>query len=35
VVRDGNFSSYEADKKKRPGIAADQPHRIRYRKLTK
>ena len=35
VFHDGNYSSYEADKKKRLGIAADQPHRIKYRKLTK
>ena len=26
---------YEADRKRRLGIAADQPHRIKYRKLTK
>ena len=32
---DGNYSDYEADRKKRLGIAADQPHRIKYRKLTK
>lgn len=32
---DGNYSDYEADRKKRVGIAADQPHRIKYRKLTK
>jgi ATP-binding cassette ChvD family protein len=31
----GNYSEYEADRKKRLGIAADQPHRIKYRKLTK
>jgi ATPase subunit of ABC transporter with duplicated ATPase domains len=31
----GNYSDYEADRKKRLGIAADQPHRIKYRKLTK
>jgi ATPase subunit of ABC transporter with duplicated ATPase domains len=31
---EGNFSDYEADRKKRLGIAADQPHRITYRKLT-
>jgi ATPase subunit of ABC transporter with duplicated ATPase domains len=35
VWHDGNFSSYEADKKARLGIEADQPHRIKYRKLTK
>jgi ATPase subunit of ABC transporter with duplicated ATPase domains len=32
---DGNYSDYEADRKKRLGIDADQPHRIKYRKLTK
>ena len=32
---DGNYSEYEADRKKRLGIAADQPHRIKYRRLTK
>jgi ATP-binding cassette ChvD family protein len=32
---DGNYSDYEADRKKRLGIASDQPHRIKYRKLTK
>jgi sulfate-transporting ATPase len=31
----GNYSDYEADRKKRLGIAADQPHRIKYRKLSK
>jgi ATP-binding cassette ChvD family protein len=35
VWHDGNFSSYEEEKKKRLGIEADQPHRIKYRKLTK
>jgi ATPase subunit of ABC transporter with duplicated ATPase domains len=35
VFYDGNYTEYEADKKKRMGIAADQPHRIKYRKLTK
>jgi ATP-binding cassette ChvD family protein len=32
---DGNYSEYEADRKKRLGIAANQPHRIKYRRLTK
>jgi len=32
---DGNYSEYEVDRHKRLGIAADQPHRIKYRKLTK
>src|SRR6202142_4207175 len=32
---DGNFSEYEEDKRKRLGAAADQPHRIKYRNLTR
>src|SRR5438270_2600485 len=32
---DGNFSEYEEDKRKRLGAEADQPHRIRYRQLTR
>jgi sulfate-transporting ATPase len=32
---DGNYSEYEADRKKRLGKDADQPHRIRYRKMTR
>ncbi len=32
---DGNYSEYEADRKKRLGAAADQPHRIKYRHLTR
>ncbi|MFZ4579901.1 MAG: energy-dependent translational throttle protein EttA [Myxococcota bacterium] len=32
---DGNYSEYEADRKLRLGAAADQPHRIRYRQLTR
>jgi ATP-binding cassette ChvD family protein len=31
----GNFEEYEADKKRRLGAGADQPHRIKYRKLTR
>jgi ATPase subunit of ABC transporter with duplicated ATPase domains len=31
----GNWSDYEGDRKKRLGIAADQPHRIKYRSLTR
>jgi energy-dependent translational throttle protein EttA len=34
IFHAGNYSEYEADRKKRLGIAADQPHRIKYRKLT-
>jgi len=32
---DGNFSDYEGDKRKRLGIEADQPHRIKYKPLTR
>jgi len=32
---EGNYSDYEADRKSRLGIAADQPHRIKYRQLTR
>ncbi len=32
---DGNYTEYEADMKKRLGRAADQPHRIKYRQLTR
>ena len=31
---DGNFSDYEADRKKRLGTDVDQPHRIKYRRLS-
>jgi ATP-binding cassette ChvD family protein len=31
----GNYQDYEVDKKRRLGTAADQPHRIKYRKLTR
>jgi sulfate-transporting ATPase len=31
----GNYQDYEADKKRRLGADADQPHRIKYRKLTR
>ena len=30
---DGNYSEYEEERKKRLGISADQPHRIKYKKL--
>ncbi len=30
----GNYSAYDADRKQRLGIAADQPHRVKYRELT-
>ncbi len=32
---DGNYSEYEADRKGRLGVDADQPHRIKYRSLTR
>jgi ATP-binding cassette ChvD family protein len=32
---DGNYSEYEADKKARLGADAEQPHRIKYRQLTR
>src|SRR5882724_10932145 len=32
---DGNYSEYEADRHARLGAAADQPHRIKYRQLTR
>ncbi len=32
---DGNFSEYEEDKRKRLGVDATQPHRIRYRQLSR
>ncbi len=32
---DGNYSEYEADRKRRLGHDADQPHRIKYRSLTR
>ncbi len=32
---DGNYSEYEADKKARFGTDADQPHRIKYRHLSR
>ncbi|MER2558465.1 MAG: energy-dependent translational throttle protein EttA [Candidatus Competibacter denitrificans] len=30
---EGNYADYETDRKRRLGVAADQPHRIKYRKL--
>ncbi len=30
---EGNFSDYEADRRRRIGAAADQPHRVRYKPL--
>jgi sulfate-transporting ATPase len=31
---EGNYQDYEADRRRRLGADADQPHRIKYRKLT-
>ena len=33
VFHEGNFSEYEEDRRARLGAAADQPHRVPYRKL--
>ncbi len=35
VFFDGNYSEYEADRHARLGAEADQPHRIKYRHLTR
>ncbi len=32
---EGNYQDYAADYKKRKGMAVDQPHRLKYRKLTR
>ena len=32
---EGNYSEYEAERKKRLGKEADQPHRLKFRKLTR
>ena len=32
---EGNFQEYEAERKRRLGIAAEEPHRFRYKKLTR
>jgi ATPase subunit of ABC transporter with duplicated ATPase domains len=32
---EGNYSDYEADRKAHLGTAAEQPHRIKYRHLTR
>jgi sulfate-transporting ATPase len=31
---EGNYEAYEADRRRRRGAEAEQPHRIRYKKLT-
>ncbi|MBT4518540.1 MAG: energy-dependent translational throttle protein EttA [Halieaceae bacterium] len=33
VFHEGNFQDYEEDRRSRLGAAADQPHRVKYRKL--
>lgn len=35
VFVEGNYSDYVEDRKKRLGVDADQPHRIKFRKLTR
>ncbi|WP_319584933.1 energy-dependent translational throttle protein EttA [uncultured Pseudodesulfovibrio sp.] len=35
VMVEGNYSDYDADRKKRLGAEADQPHRLKFRKLTR
>ena len=32
---EGNYDDYEADRRRRLGAEADQPHRIRYKPLTR
>jgi ATPase subunit of ABC transporter with duplicated ATPase domains len=32
---EGNYQAYEEDRKRRLGKEADQPHRIKYRHLTR
>ncbi|MBI4475624.1 MAG: energy-dependent translational throttle protein EttA [Acidobacteria bacterium] len=32
---EGNYQEYDADRRRRLGVAADQPHRIKYRRLTR
>jgi ATP-binding cassette ChvD family protein len=32
---EGNFQDYEEDRKKRLGVAADQPHRMQYKRLAR
>ena len=32
---EGNYQDYQADRRRRMGAEADQPHRIKYRKLTR
>jgi hypothetical protein len=35
VSFEGNYADYEADRRRRLGAEADQPHRIRYKPLTR
>jgi ATP-binding cassette ChvD family protein len=35
VFLEGNYSDYVLDRKKRLGVDADQPHRIKFRRLTR
>lgn len=35
VFHEGNYSDYDEDRKKRLGAEAEQPHRIKFRKLTR
>lgn len=35
VFFEGNYAEYEADKKRRLGVEADQPHRIKYKPITR
>ena len=30
---EGNYADYEADKKRRLGVEADQPHRLKYKPI--
>jgi sulfate-transporting ATPase len=32
---EGNYADYEADRRRRLGAVADQPHRIKYKPLTR
>ena len=32
---EGNYEEYEADKKRRLGAEADQPHRVKYKPLVR
>jgi ATP-binding cassette ChvD family protein len=35
AFNEGNYQDYEKDRKKRLGVEADQPHRIKFRRLTR